>query len=171
MIGDGVYIFKSASSLITSPGSSVTNGPPCNVWWRVVSSATLDTNTEFIGTIIASTSISLKTGATLAGRALALTGGVTLDDNIFTGDECLTAPARSATSKPKAKSTNQPSTAEMTATALASLSGLPGLPGAGGGAPIQDEAFPWSVVFVGGVSAMALVLGVRTFRRHYRPKA
>jgi hypothetical protein len=59
----------------------------------------------------------------------------------------------------------------MTATALAGLSGLPGLPGAGGGAPIQDEAFPWSLVFLGGVSAMALVFGVRTLRRHSRPKA
>jgi hypothetical protein len=169
LFGDGVYIFKSASTLITSPNSTVTNGPPCDVWWRIASSATIDTRTDFIGTIIASTSISLNNRATVAGRAMALTGSVTMDTNTFTGDECLAQAARTATSKPKAKQTNVPSS-EQTATALAGSSGLPGLPGAGGGAPIQDEAFPWSLVFVGGVSAMALVLGVRTFRRHYRPK-
>jgi hypothetical protein len=172
---DDVWIFKSASKLTTFPGSSVTGGNPCNVWWRVVSSATIGTNTTFIGNILASTSVSLKTGASLDGRAFAHTGAVTLDSNVITGDTCLAAPAPTATAKPKAKpkaeSTNQPSTAEMTATALAGLSGLPGLPGAGGGAPIQDEAFPWSLVFVGCVSAMALVFGVRTFRRHSRPKA
>jgi len=161
LLGDGVYIFKSAQTLITSPGSRVLNGPPCDVWWRVASSATIDTTTHFIGTIIASTSITLNTGARVAGRALALTGSVTMDSNTFTAAECLGRPA--PTAKPKEKSTNQPA-----ATALASL---PGLPGAGGGAPIQDEAFPWSLVFVGGVSAMALVLGVRTLRRRYRPKA
>ena len=79
LTGSGVWIFKSASTLITSPGSSVTGGDPCNVWWRVVSSATLDTNTAFIGNILALTSIGMNTGATLNGRALAQTGAVTMD--------------------------------------------------------------------------------------------
>ena len=43
--GSGVWIFKTVSTLITSPGSSVTGGDPCNVWWRIGSSATLDTTT------------------------------------------------------------------------------------------------------------------------------
>ncbi len=167
---DDVWIFKSASTLTTFSGSSVTGGNPCNVWWREVSSAIIGTNTTFIGNILASTSVTLQTGASLDGRAFAHTGAVTLDSNAITGDTCLAAPAHTATAKPKAKSTNQPSS-ELTATALAGSSGLPGLPGAGGGAPIQDEAFPWSLVFVGGVSIIALVFGVRTFRRHYRPKA
>jgi len=174
LLGGGpsdVWIFKSAATLTTSSDSSVTGGNPCNVWWREVSSATIGTNTAFIGNILALTSIHLQSGASLDGRALAQTAEVTLDSNRITGDECLTAPTTKPTSKPKTKSTNSPSTSEQTATALAGLSGLPGLPGAGGGAPIQDEAFPWSLVFAGGVSAMALVLGVRTLRRHYRPKA
>ncbi len=79
--GAGVWIFKSASTVITSPGSSVTGGDPCNVWWRVGSSATLDTTTDFMGSILALTSISLNTGASLNGRALAQTGAVTMDDN------------------------------------------------------------------------------------------
>ena len=174
---DDVWIFKSAAALTTSSGSSITGGNPCNVWWRVVSSATIGTGTTFIGNILASTSVTLQTGASLDGRAFAHTGAVTLDSNTITGDTCLAAPAptatatakpkHTATAKPKTKSTNSPSTSEQTATALA---GLPGLPGAGGGAPIQDEAFPWSLVFAGGVSAMALVLGIRTFRHNYRQK-
>jgi hypothetical protein len=40
----GVWIFKTGSTLITSPGSSVTGGDPCNVWWRIGSAATLGTN-------------------------------------------------------------------------------------------------------------------------------
>ncbi len=81
LTGSGVWIFKSASTLITSPGSSVTGGDPCNVWWRVGSSATLDTTTTFIGNILALTSIGMNTGATLNGRALAQTGAVTMDAN------------------------------------------------------------------------------------------
>jgi len=77
----GVWIFKSASTLITSPNSSVTGGDACNVWWRVGSSATLDTDTAFIGNILALTSIGLYNGASLNGRAMAQTGAVTLDTN------------------------------------------------------------------------------------------
>jgi hypothetical protein len=79
--GSGVWIFKSASTLTTSPGSSVTGGDPCNVWWRLVSSGTLFTNTSFIGNILALTDINLQTGASLNGRALVQTGQVTLDSN------------------------------------------------------------------------------------------
>lgn len=89
--GTGVWIFKSAASLITSGTANVVGGNPCNVWWREVSSATLGTNTSLIGNILASTSISLQTGANLNGRALAQTGAVTLDNNTITGAACLTA--------------------------------------------------------------------------------
>jgi Ice-binding-like len=84
---NGVWIFRSASTLITSPGSVAkvqflnSIGSSCNVWWKVGSSATLKTGTEFIGNILALTSIDLNTGATLNGRALAQTGAVTMDTN------------------------------------------------------------------------------------------
>ncbi len=81
LIGSGVWVFKSESTVITSPSSSVTGGDPCNVWWRVGSSATLDTGTTFVGNILALTSITLNTGANLNGRALAQTGAVTMADN------------------------------------------------------------------------------------------
>ncbi|MEO6208284.1 MAG: ice-binding family protein [Candidatus Limnocylindrales bacterium] len=86
-----VFIFQAASSLITAPASSVSlvNGAQaCNVYWQVGSSATLDTTTSFKGTILALTSIALKTGATLEGRALARNGEVTLDSNVITRPAC-----------------------------------------------------------------------------------
>ncbi len=91
--GTGVWIFKSASTLITSGTANVVGGNPCNVWWRDVSSATLGTNTSLTGNILSSTSVSLQTGAALNGRALAQTGAVTLDANIITGAACLTPSA------------------------------------------------------------------------------
>lgn len=148
--GSGVWIFKSDSTLITSPDSSVTGGDACDVWWRVASSATLDTNTSFIGNILALTSISLNTGASLDGRALAQTGSVTLDSNTITGDACL-PPAPTATAPP---ATSAPSTTPV--------SGLPDT----GGAPIRDNVDrPWGLVILGGFTAIALALGVRRYRR------
>ncbi|MCX6036801.1 MAG: ice-binding family protein [Chloroflexi bacterium] len=90
--GSGVWIFKSAATLITSGTANVVGGDPCNVWWRVASSATLGTNTSLIGNILALTSISLQTGASLNGRALAQTGAVTLDANTITVPVCAVAP-------------------------------------------------------------------------------
>lgn len=88
--GTGVWIFKSASTLITSGTANVVGGNPCNVWWRDVSSATLGTGTSLTGSVLSSTSVSMQTGAALNGRALAQTGAVTLDTNIITGAACLT---------------------------------------------------------------------------------
>ena len=88
--GTGVWIFKSASTLTTSGTANVVGGDPCSVWWREVSSATLGTNTSLTGNVLALASISLQTGATLNGRALAQTGAVTLDTNTITGLTCLT---------------------------------------------------------------------------------
>ena len=93
----GVYIFKSAATLITSGTANVSGGDPCNVWWRVVSSATLGTGTSLIGNILASTSISMNTGASLQGRALAQTGAVTLQGNTITGATCLSTATTTTT--------------------------------------------------------------------------
>jgi len=89
---NAVWVFQAGSTLITASGSKVVmlNGAPpsCNVYWQVGSSATLGTNSTFIGTIMALTSISLQTGAKLDGRALARNGGVTLDSNTITRSAC-----------------------------------------------------------------------------------
>jgi hypothetical protein len=86
--GTGVWIFRSAATLVTSGTANVVGGNPCNVWWKVVSSVTLGTNTALRGNILALTSIALQTGATLDGRALARNGAVTLDHNTITSTTC-----------------------------------------------------------------------------------
>lgn len=88
-----VWIFKSASDLIMTGGSAVKvvftgGGQPCNVWWRVVSTATFDANSTLVGNILADTSITLAAGASLDGRALARTAEVTLSSNSITGPTC-----------------------------------------------------------------------------------
>jgi hypothetical protein len=95
--GSDVYIFRSASTIITSPGSFVTGDNACNVWWRAESSATPDTTTSFIGNILALTNISLKTGATLNGRALARNAAVTMDANTISVAICAAAPIAAPT--------------------------------------------------------------------------
>ena len=79
-----VFIFKMGSTITTASGSSVVminGGAPCNVFWRVGSSATLGSATAFAGNILAEASITLISGASVTGRALARTGAVTLGDN------------------------------------------------------------------------------------------
>lgn len=90
LTGDGVWIFKTVSTLITSPGSSVTGGDACDVWWRIGSSTTLDTTTAFKGTVVSQLGVNaMQTGATLNGRFLALDAGtVTLDANTISGPTC-----------------------------------------------------------------------------------
>jgi len=77
-----IWVFQTGSTLTTASGSTVRliNGAQIfNVFWKVGTSATLGTTTRFKGTIIADQSITLETGASLSGRALALNGGVTMD--------------------------------------------------------------------------------------------
>ena len=81
---NAVWIFKTGSTLTTGTGATVrviNGGQALNVFWKIGSSATLGTATRFIGTIIAAQSITLVTGASLLGRALALNGAVTMDTN------------------------------------------------------------------------------------------
>ncbi len=88
---NSVWVFQAGSTLITAPGASVVliNGAnPCNVFWQVGSSATLDTGTAFIGTIMANITITMNTGATIQGRTLARSGAVNLHNNVFTSANC-----------------------------------------------------------------------------------
>ncbi len=88
---NAVFVFEIGSALTTATDSSVLliNGAQqCHVFWQVGSSATLGTRTHFIGNILALTSISLNTDATLAGRALARNGAVTLDTNTISTPTC-----------------------------------------------------------------------------------
>jgi hypothetical protein len=83
---NGVFVFQIGSTLTTASASSVvfTGGQDANVFWEVGSSATLGTATAFEGNILALTSITLNTRASiLCGSALARNGAVTLDTNFI----------------------------------------------------------------------------------------
>jgi uncharacterized repeat protein (TIGR01451 family) len=84
---NAVFIFQAASTLITAASSNVTliNGAQAsNVFWVVGSSATLGTNSTLRGTVMALASITVTTGTSIDGRALARNGAVTLDTNTVT---------------------------------------------------------------------------------------
>ena len=85
--GTGDFVFQIGSTLTTASSSSVLliNGAQAdNVFWQIGSSATVGDGTSFDGSIIADSSITMDTGASLSGRALALNGAVSLDDNRIT---------------------------------------------------------------------------------------
>ena len=114
-----VWVFQAGSDLVTESGSKVVmlNGAPpsCNVYWQVVSSATLGTNSTFIGTIMALTSISLQTGAKLDGRALARDGAVTLDSNTITRPACSTSTSTSTPTATTPSTSTRTGAAQITA--------------------------------------------------------
>lgn len=80
------WAFQIGSTLTSASSSSVqviNAGLGGALYWQVGSSATLGTSTTFEGNILALTSITLNTGATIpCGRALARNGAVTMDTNI-----------------------------------------------------------------------------------------
>jgi ice-binding like protein len=84
---NAIFIFQVGSTLTTLGSTHVilSGGAQAkNVFWQIGSSATLGTSSAFQGTIMALQSVTLDTGATLLGRALARNGAVTLDSNIVT---------------------------------------------------------------------------------------
>src|ERR1700681_4155888 len=88
---NAVFIFQIGSTLTTGSNTTVllVNGAQaCNVFWQVGSSATLGTGTRFVGTVMASASITANTAATIHGRLLAQTAAVTLDTNTITTSNC-----------------------------------------------------------------------------------
>jgi hypothetical protein len=81
---NAVWIFQIASTLTATSGRKVIlsgGALASNVYWQVGSSATFGTTSVFKGTVMTMQSITLNTGATLNGRALARTGGVTMAGN------------------------------------------------------------------------------------------
>lgn len=102
---NAVFVFQAGSTLITSSGSVVAfvrGANPCNVFWKVGSSATLGTGSVFRGTVDALTSITVDTGASVTGRLLARNAAVTLHANSVTLPVCskVVAPRPTATASP-----------------------------------------------------------------------
>jgi Ice-binding-like len=162
--GNGIFIFRTGSTLTTASNSRVlvTNGANgCGVYWKVGSSATLGTGTQFKGTIVALTSITMVTGATiLPGRALARNGAVTLDSNRISmpvGGCNATGTTTTPTTNTAATSTGTTSTGTTsTSTSTGTLAQT------GGGSP--QGSFPWSALLLlaGAASCLGgVAIGIR----------
>jgi hypothetical protein len=112
------FIFQAGSTITTASDSRVVliNGAQaCDVVWQIGSSATFTTGTDFIGNVLAHTSITAQTGATFQGRLLASVGAVTLDHNTITRATCAAVtptpsptPTKTASPKPSSSPTAKP---------------------------------------------------------------
>ena len=128
---DAVFIFKSASTLVTATGSSVNlinSAQSCRVYWQLGSSATLGSSSSFVGNIFAQDSISVNNAVTVDGRLLARSASVTLINDTITRSQC--APA---TTPPPTTPTPPPTTPTP-----------PGGGGPGGGGPWRWWSGRWS---------------------------
>jgi hypothetical protein len=131
---NAVFIFQASSTLLVAGSSQVSliNGTQaCNVFWQVGSSATIGTGATFAGTVIALTSISAQTGASVSGRLLARNGAVTLDTNTITRPGCTIAPPATTTT----------TTTSTTVVASTTTEVAPTTTEAGGG-PTTDSGTP-----------------------------
>ena len=86
---NALFVFQIGSTLTTATGATVTviNGgssfDTSRVLWQVGSSATLGVNTQFTGVVIALASVTVVSGSSIDGAALAINGAVTLDTNVI----------------------------------------------------------------------------------------
>jgi hypothetical protein len=106
-----VFIFQTNATLTTASNTVITliNGAQeCNVFWEVGDSATLGTTSDFAGNILAQNSITVTTGVTVHGRALARAGAVTLDTDLFLPPTCANAVPTTTTTVPAPTTTTVP---------------------------------------------------------------
>jgi hypothetical protein len=84
-----VWIFQISGDLTMSSAVNITlmgGAQAKNIFWQIAGQATLGTTAHFEGVILSMTGITLQTGASLHGRALAQTA-VILDSNAVTGPQ------------------------------------------------------------------------------------
>jgi hypothetical protein len=154
--GFGVYVFQIGSALTVASGATVlltNNAQACGVWWQVTSSATFGTGSAFQGTVMALTSITMNTSATLIGRALARNGAVTMDTNT------ITVPAANCAALPVTGAAPSPT---PTATPAGVLPGATGVPSDMSGGSL------WLLLMAVGAGAGAAALYVNNRRRRRR---
>lgn len=87
---DALFIFQTESTLVTMAGSNVIalndGNQTCagaNVYWAVGSSATVN-GAQFIGNVIANTTITMTSASNVSGRIWAINGAVTMINNEIT---------------------------------------------------------------------------------------
>ncbi len=84
---NAIFIFRTEADFTTGNDTKVVlagGAKASNVFWTVGAAATLGSSSKFIGTLLATTTVSLKTGATVDGRLLAQGATVALDVNLVT---------------------------------------------------------------------------------------
>lgn len=115
-----VWIFQIAQDLTVDNGAKVTlsgGAQARNIFWQVAGQTTMGTTSDFKGIILSKTLISLNTGATLNGRALAQTA-VTLIANVITVPSSSVNPTNTptVTSTTTSVATGTPAKPTVTAT-------------------------------------------------------
>jgi hypothetical protein len=161
---NAVFIFQVGSTLVTDSASSVivSNGAQaCNVFWQVGSSATLGTGSTFKGTIMANASVTVTTGVTVEGQALARTGAVTLDHDTFSAPGCAaTAAAASASAAVYLAAVGAASSAAASSSAAAANSAavLAAAAAASSASAAAAAAVPTSTVATGTATDTSVVL-------------
>jgi len=121
-LGDphAVFVFQAASTLITASASKVVvlgGAAACNVFWQVGSSATLGSDSTFVGSLLAHTSITADDGAVIVGRLLAGAGAVTLQRNTIDARVCAAGAGGTATDPVATTTTTTPAAAAAAADA------------------------------------------------------
>jgi hypothetical protein len=191
---NAVFIFQAGSTLITASSSDVAleNGAQaCNVFWQVGSSATLGSGSSFVGTIMALTSISLNTDASVLGRVLARNGAVTLQSNSITAPSCTTTsgtpPKKPPVKKPPTtkphpvkapvaptKKPGPPNTVGTSSTGTTGSTGYAGIiprgaPHTGEGGSLQASSRPLLIAGNAALLAGLLLAGVAVRRGRRMP--
>lgn len=159
---DAVFIFQVGSALTTASGSTVSlinSAQACNVFWQIASSATLGTNSTFVGSILAFTSITATTGATINGRVLARNGAVTLDVNSVTKPTCaapiITPPSTlTPTPIPTPTSPSIPTPIPTPTPSLPNTGFAPVLPAGEAG----SHSTPWNIIIPSGIFTILLAV-------------
>jgi type VI secretion system secreted protein VgrG len=155
-----VFIFQAGSTLITASSSTVNligGAQACNVFWQVGSSATLGTTSKFVGTIMALTSVSVNTGVSVNGRALARNGAVTLDDDTFTGPTCASSTGTTVTTTGSANANAKTASPAGTAT-TGNSPGATGTPSATG-TPVAPGTTTPGALATTGLNPVLPILG------------
>jgi hypothetical protein len=125
---DAVFIFQTASTLITGGTGNVTlirGAQACNIFWKVGSAATLGAGSTFRGTLMAHDNISVGDGVTVDGRLLggeqaSGAGAVTLiHDTIVKPSACVSQATNDAAAAAAAQAAAQAAAAQAAATAAA----------------------------------------------------
>jgi hypothetical protein len=113
-LADPVFVFQVPSALTVGSVDAtrfvlINGASACEVFWQVGSSATIDSGSEFVGNILASASISVLSAATINGRVLASTGGVSLIDDAINAPTGCTETSPTMSPSPSMSPTISPS--------------------------------------------------------------